>query len=71
MDAKHEGLQARAWGLRAMVGRFGLGDFGVAGGSVGLGCRFDDPDSLKSAMKYRSRRSPPLCLFQDQQRHSQ
>jgi hypothetical protein len=45
LDAKQEALRATVWASRARLGRFELGGFGVASGSVHLGCRLDGLES--------------------------
>jgi hypothetical protein len=58
LDAKHEALRATVWALRARLGGLGLGGFGVAGGSISLGCRFDEAASQLSRKPSASRIVP-------------
>ena len=47
LDAKHEALRATVWALRARLGRFGLGGFGVAGASEHIAFRFNGRGSQR------------------------
>lgn len=71
LDAKHEALRVTVWALRARLGRFGFEGFGVAGGSISLGYRFDEAGSQLSREPSALRIVPDTFSQQALKTHSE